>query len=182
MIWHLVSPLPMLGCLHPPSTEAYCWTFTMSDSTRILCSCGPPWASDTGTGVIVNVYLSLRFGLNKTSSHRCDGIFQFSHWGIDHTPYKHGPLTVKGKLWLPTHNTEVVHTGGMFLAWSYMGEGSLRCSLILSSKVLADSPMYSSSHSTLLHLYLKIIPLFCVMMSLSLEATRKFMMMLSPLR
>ena len=30
-----------------------------------------------------------------------------------------------------------------------MGEGGFRCSLNLSEKVLADSPIYSSSHSTL---------------------------------
>ena len=35
---------------------------------------------------------------------------------------------------------------------SKMGDGALRCSLYLSSKVLADSPIYSSSHSVLPHL------------------------------
>ena len=40
------------------------------------------------------------------------------------------------------------------LEWSCVGEGAFRCSLNLSSKFLADSPMYSSSHSTLSHLYL----------------------------
>ena len=33
------------------------------------------------------------------------------------------------------------------LKWSIMGEGSFGCSLNLSSKVLEDSPIYSSSHS-----------------------------------
>ena len=33
--------------------------------------------------------------------------------------------------------------------WSYIGEGAFRCSLNLSANVLADSPVYSSSHSTL---------------------------------
>ena len=37
---------------------------------------------------------------------------------------------------------------------------ALRCSLNLSSKFLADSPIYSSSQSTLLHLYLYMTPLF----------------------
>ena len=41
-----------------------------------------------------------------------------------------------------------------------MGEGALRCSLNLSSKVLADSPMYSSSHSVLPHLYQYMMLLF----------------------
>ena len=40
------------------------------------------------------------------------------------------------------------------------GEGALRCSLNLSPNVLEDSPMYSSSHSTLSHLYLCMTPLF----------------------
>ena len=40
------------------------------------------------------------------------------------------------------------------LKWSYIGEGALRCSLNLSLNVLEDSPMYSSSHFTLSHLYL----------------------------
>ena len=44
--------------------------------------------------------------------------------------------------------------------WSYMGDGALRCSLYLSSKFLADSPIYSSSQSTLSHLYLYMTPLF----------------------
>ena len=42
-------------------------------------------------------------------------------------------------------------------------------------KVLADSPIYSS------HFYLYITPLFCVMLSLSLGATIRFLMVLAPL-
>ena len=45
------------------------------------------------------------------------------------------------------------------LRWSCIGDGALRCSLYLSSKFLADSPIYSSSQSTLSHLYLYIIQL-----------------------
>ena len=37
--------------------------------------------------------------------------------------------------------------------WSYMVDGFFKCSLNLSPKVLANSPMYSASYSTLLHLY-----------------------------
>ena len=37
----------------------------------------------------------------------------------------------------------------VMLQWSYIGEGCFRCSLNLSPKVLDDSPIYSSSHSTL---------------------------------
>ena len=38
--------------------------------------------------------------------------------------------------------------------WSMMGDGVLICSLNLSPKVLPDSPIYSTSQSTLPHLYL----------------------------
>ena len=46
------------------------------------------------------------------------------------------------------------------LWWSYMGDGALRCSFNLSSKFLTDSSIYSSSQSTLSHLYLYMTPLF----------------------
>ena len=42
----------------------------------------------------------------------------------------------------------------VMLLWSYIGERAFRCSLNLSPNVLAVSPMYSSSHSNLSHLYL----------------------------
>ena len=59
-----------------------------------------------------------------------------------------------------------------------------RCTKIffyLSPKVLAYSLIYSSSHSNLLHLYLYITPLFCVILSLSLVTTRRLLMVLSPI-
>ena len=40
------------------------------------------------------------------------------------------------------------------MEWSYIGEGAFWCSLNLSANNLADSPMYSSSHSTLSQVYL----------------------------
>ena len=42
----------------------------------------------------------------------------------------------------------------LMLLWSYMGEGGFRCSLNISPKVLEDSPIYSSSQSTLSQWYL----------------------------
>ena len=42
----------------------------------------------------------------------------------------------------------------VMLLWSNIGEGAFRCSLYLSPNVLAVSPMYSSSHSNMSHLYL----------------------------
>ena len=40
------------------------------------------------------------------------------------------------------------------LEWSYIGDGVFWCFLNLSPNVLEDSPIYSSSHSTLSYLYL----------------------------
>ena len=52
------------------------------------------------------------------------------------------------------------------------GEGALKCSFGLSLKVLADCPIYSSSHSSLSHLYLYFNLLSFVLFSLSLGANR----------
>ena len=60
--------------------------------------------------------------------------------------------------------------------WCMMGDGAVICSLNLSPKVLPDSPMYFSSQSTLLHLYLYITPLFLSMVSLSLGCTSRSLM------
>ena len=68
------------------------------------------------------------------------------------------------------------------LKWSYIGEGHFRCSLNLSLNVLEDSAMYSSLHSTLSHLNLYMMPLFMVVGSLSLGATRRSLMVLPPLK
>ena len=65
--------------------------------------------------------------------------------------------------------------------WSYIGEGALRCSLNLSPKVLEDSPMYSSSHSTLSHWYLLVTPLFFWMAPWSFGAIRRFLIVFPPL-
>ena len=66
--------------------------------------------------------------------------------------------------------------------WCMMGDGALICSLNLSPKVLPDSTMYSSSQSTLPHLYLYITPLFLSMVSLSLGCTSRSLMVLPPLK
>ena len=68
------------------------------------------------------------------------------------------------------------------LFWcSYIGDGAFRCSLYLSSKVLADSPIYSSSQSISSHLNHYITLLFFLMLSLSLGDTSKFLMVFPPL-
>ena len=61
------------------------------------------------------------------------------------------------------------------LRWLCMGDQALRCSLNLSSKFLAASPIYSSQ-STLSHLYLYMTPLFFRSGSLSLGAIRRSLM------
>ena len=70
----------------------------------------------------------------------------------------------------------------MVLWWSMMGDGAVICSLNLSPKVLPDSPIYSSSQSTLPHLYLYITPLFLSMVPLSLRCTSRSLMVLPPLK
>ena len=68
------------------------------------------------------------------------------------------------------------------LQWSWIGEGDFWCSLNLSAKVLADSPMYSSSHPSSLHLYLYMTPLLLVIGSLSFRAIRRPFMVWPPLK
>ena len=69
------------------------------------------------------------------------------------------------------------------LFWcSCMGDGAFRCSLYLSSNVLDDSPIYSSSQSILSHLNQYITLLFFLMSSLSLGDTSKFLSVFPPLK
>ena len=56
---------------------------------------------------------------------------------------------------LSPHYTEAINSGIMTCDGIMVIDGGcFKCSLNLSPKVLADSPIYSSSHSTLSHLYL----------------------------
>ena len=69
------------------------------------------------------------------------------------------------------------------LFWcSCIGDGAFRCSLYLSSKVLDDSPMYSSLQSILSHLNQYMTLLFFLMLSLSLGDTSKFLIVFPPLK
>ena len=68
----------------------------------------------------------------------------------------------------------------VMLSCSYIGDGAFKCSLNLSSKVLEDSPMYSSSHSVLPHLYQYIILLCFFISSLSFGNINKFFNVFSP--
>ena len=59
--------------------------------------------------------------------------------------------------------------------YSNIGDGAFKCSLYLSSKVLVDSPMYSSSHSVLPHLNQYMILLCFVIDSLSFGNISRFL-------
>ena len=69
----------------------------------------------------------------------------------------------------------------LFLCW-WMGESSFRCSLYLSPKVLEVFPTCSSSQPRSPHWYHYMAPLWLTIWSLSLEETRRFLMMLPPLK
>ena len=79
-------------------------------------------------------------------------------------------------------STMVKHSGltGCPVDWLWwcIGDGALRCSLNLSPKVLSDSPMYSSGQLMCGNLNLYIISLFWSLLSLSLGAMRRVLMVL----
>ena len=97
--------------------------------------------------------------LNRTSSH------MWGRWYLPMFLLRDGLLTliynasliVLLRFWssLPTIlKLSIVTWWPLMLLWSKIGEGAFWCSLNLSAKVLEDSPMYSSSQSTLPHLNL----------------------------
>ena len=111
------------------------------------------------------VYFRWRSGCRSRPHLKCGAgsSYQCTCWGMDHDPYEHSLLdgTING-MWLPTHNGEMVKF--VMMTWGVgmviNGEGALRCFFSLFPKVLADIPIYSSSHYNLSHLYLYIIPIF----------------------
>ena len=97
--------------------------------------------------------------LNRTSSHMC------GRWNLPIFLLRDGLLTLMYsasliallRFWssLPTMlKFWMVTWWPVMLLWSNIGEGAFWCSLNLSPNALEDSPMYSSSQSTLPHLYL----------------------------
>ena len=77
------------------------------------------------------------------------------------------------------------YTVGMWpvIFWcSKIGDGAFKCSLYLPSKVLADSPMYSSSHSVLPQLNQYIMMLYFVIASLSFGYINRFFKGFTPLK
>ena len=101
--------------------------------------------------------------LNRTSSHMWD------RWYLPIFLFRNGFLTcmyIDSFISLMKFQSSLLtilnfsRVRPVVLKWSYIGEGAFRCSLKLSLNVLEDSAMYSSSHSTLSHLYLYMMPLF----------------------
>ena len=105
-------------------------------------------------------YLNLSSGdLTNTSSHICGSwylpIFLFRDGSL--TLISIAPLMTLAIIWSSLPTMLKFSTEGswpVMLWWSWMGERVLICSLNLSANALPDSPMYSSSQSTLPHLYL----------------------------
>ena len=67
------------------------------------------------------------------------------------------------------------------LCWK-IGEGALRCSLILSASPLPDSPTYTSEQLMWGHLKWQMTPLLCSIGSLSLSVTSNVLRVLVPLK
>ena len=82
-------------------------------------------------------------------------MFPVKGWIIDHDPHDlfDGPIGIVHFL---DHYGETVQTDVMPRGVTMVidGEGALKCSISLSSKMLADSTIYSSLQSTWSHLYL----------------------------
>ena len=148
------------------------------------CYCHGRWNSQ-GSFII---YLSLSSEmLARTSSQTC------GRWYLPTFLFKDGSLTLMYiaslivLIWfkssLPTISKLLMVTlWPLMLLWSCMGEGDFRCSLNLSPNVLEDSPIYSSSQSTLSQWYLYMNPLSFSMGSLSFGAIRRFWMVVPPLQ
>ena len=136
----------------------------------------------------VSIYFNLSSEmLSRTSSQIC------GRWYLPIFLFRDGLLTLMYKAslmslmtrWSSLPNMEklsIVTEWPEVLIWSCIREGALRCSLNLSSKFFADSPIYSWSQSTLSHLYLYMIPLLLRIGSLSLGAIRRSLMVWPPFR
>ena len=107
------------------------------------------------------VYLSWRCGLlNKTSSNICDNwyfpmcLLSDKSWTFIYIASLMALVRVCDSLHGEIAQPHIMTWGdGMIID----GKGALKCSFNLSQRVLADSLIYSSSHSNLLHLYLLLV-------------------------
>ena len=97
-------------------------------------------------------------------------------------PYKYGLLDSSDKImWLPTHNTEIVHTIEVScgVAMVIDGRGTLGCSFFIKGSCRLYDVLLITQ---LCHTYSCKSPPFHVMVSLSLGAMGWFPMVLPPLR
>ena len=109
---------------------------------------------------VVDCYLSFSSGdLTRTSSHLCGSwylpMFLFMNESL--TLINIASLMALAIFWSSLSTTLKLSRESSWpvMLWgSWMGHGASICSLNLFAKVLPDSPIYSSSQSTLPHLYL----------------------------
>ena len=139
--WYVADGKPLRWMLKP-----LCWN--MADVIAELTDGMATWG--------FNFKLSSEV-LNRTSSHI------WGRWYLPMFLFRDGLLTLvynaslmvlmRFRSSLPTMLTfSIVVVWSVVLEWSYIGEGPFWCSLNLSPNVLEDSPIYSSSHSTLSHI------------------------------
>ena len=142
------------------------------------------WCIDTNCEPLLPLPTKGGCGSCAMSNWRCGRVYvgqlylpnvPFEGWIID--SYIHGILDGSCDIvWLHTHNGEVVHPGMMTCVLGIVidrgrdprGPCRLPYALLITL--------------SLSHLYLYITPLFCVMLSLSIGATRRFLMVLSLLK
>ena len=123
-----------------------------------------PFVADVITTVSIYFNFSSEM-LSRTSSQMC-GRWYFPMFllrdGLLALMYRASFMALK-RFWVPSPqygkivNSDIMTRDVMMVIY---GRWALRCSFNLSSKFLADSPIYSSSQSTLSHLYLYMTPLF----------------------
>ena len=83
---------------------------------------------------------------------------------------------------LPINYCKTLRAYWLSCRMAMMGDGPLRCSFSISLKVLPDSPIYSSGQLMCGHLHLYMTQLFWSLLSLSLGAMRRVLMVLLSLK
>ena len=127
-----------------------------------------------------NISIYFKFSsemLSRTSSQMC-GRWYFPIFllrdGLFTLMYRASFMVLK-RFWFSLPSMEklsIVTSWPEMLRWSYMGDGALRCSLYLSSKSLADSPVYLH-HNPPCHTYICIWPHFSWGVDLCLGGHKK---------
>ena len=159
-------------------------------ASHLLCGVliGEGSANVWGGLVVKLCYLSWSDGIScNTSSHMC-GRWYFLKFSLSERSLTQMYMASFMFLMTPSIHlsTIVKHLGltGCSVEWLWwcMGDQALRCSFSLSLKVLPDSPMHSSGQLICGHLNLYMTPLLWSLLSLSLGAMRRVLMVLLPLK